>query len=237
MKYQSLICLSSDNFKKDFLFATVIDRDEKHIKEGKVGLKFEGNMFEININVEYSMIESSAFFEAYRHVLTTLQGFNPEYPIPFSKYFVKVNTKTETPAYLKNQNDFDFSPVLTEEAKAELSSSKFRLSELSKLKCEKFGMNESQFEAFKYALTSDLAVIQGPPGTGKSYIGAEIAKFLLNKNNWKAINPDKNDERPLLVVCYTNHALDQFLTQIAGFVNENDIVRVGSRCKNPLVQR
>uniref|UniRef100_A0A914Z141 DNA2/NAM7 helicase helicase domain-containing protein n=1 Tax=Panagrolaimus superbus TaxID=310955 RepID=A0A914Z141_9BILA len=90
-------------------------------------------------------------------------------------------------------------------------------------------MNESQFEAFKYALTSDLAVIQGPPGTGKSYIGAEIAKFLLNKNNWKAINPDKNDERPLLVVCYTNHALDQFLTQIAGFVNENDIVRVGSR--------
>uniref|UniRef100_A0AC34F2L1 NF-X1-type domain-containing protein n=1 Tax=Panagrolaimus sp. ES5 TaxID=591445 RepID=A0AC34F2L1_9BILA len=236
MKYKSLVCISSDNFKKDCLFAIVMDRDEKYVKEGKVGLKFEGNKFEIDINQEYSMVESSAFFEAYRHVLTTLQGFNPEKPIPFSKYFVQLNTQTQRPAYLKNENCFDFSPVLTEEAYSELLSTKFHPSDLSKLNCELFGMNESQFEAFKHALTSDLAVIQGPPGTGKSYIGSEIAKVLLNENNWKTINPDKYDQRPLLVVCYTNHALDQFLTQIAGFVDGKDIVRVGSRCKNPLIQ-
>uniref|UniRef100_A0A914PM37 NFX1-type zinc finger-containing protein 1 n=1 Tax=Panagrolaimus davidi TaxID=227884 RepID=A0A914PM37_9BILA len=236
MKHQSLVCLSSDSFQKDFLFAVVIDRNETQLEEGKIGLKFEGNQFEIDISKEYSMIESSAFFEAYRYVLNTLQNFNTENPIPFSKYLVKLETETKLPLYLRYQNAFDFSPVLTELAKSKLVLTKFHPSELSKFNCEYFGMNESQFEAFKYALTCELAVIHGPPGTGKSYIGAEIAKVLLNEENWNTMNPEKNEERPMLVVCYKNHALDQFLTQIAGFADEDDIVRVGSRCKNPLIQ-
>lgn len=41
---------------------------------------------------------------------------------------------------------------------------------------------------------------------GKTYVGLKIAQALLsNQDLWK------EDKAPMLVVCYTNHALDQFL--------------------------
>uniref|UniRef100_A0AC35G7H7 NFX1-type zinc finger-containing protein 1 n=1 Tax=Panagrolaimus sp. PS1159 TaxID=55785 RepID=A0AC35G7H7_9BILA len=236
MKYQSLVCLSSDNFEKDFMFAIVMDRDERLLKENKIGLKSEGNKFELDPNQDYSMVESSAYFESYCHVLKTLQSFGAKKRIPFSEYIVQMNTITNKPKYLNSDKCFDFSPLLTKETRAEIETTVFHLSELAKLSAENFEMNESQFEAFKYVLSTDLAVIQGPPGTGKSYIGSQIAKFLLNETNWNLSNPDPNDQRPLLVACYTNHALDQFLAHIAGFIDANDIVRVGSRCENPIVK-
>lgn len=45
-------------------------------------------------------------------------------------------------------------------------------------------------------------MIQGPPGTGKTFVALRIVEMLL-------LNRVSN--RPILVVCYTNHALDQFL--------------------------
>ena len=73
---------------------------------------------------------------------------------------------------------------------------------------ESLGLNKSQMGAFKLALTNQLAVIQGPPGTGKTYVGLKIARALLdNASLWK----DEKKESPILMVSYTNHALDQFL--------------------------
>uniref|UniRef100_A0A914YQY9 Uncharacterized protein n=1 Tax=Panagrolaimus superbus TaxID=310955 RepID=A0A914YQY9_9BILA len=40
----------------------------------------------------------------------------------------------------------------------------------------------------------------------------------------------------MLVVCYTNHALDQFLEGISKFL-EDGIIRVGGRCKNPALEQ
>lgn len=40
-------------------------------------------------------------------------------------------------------------------------------------------MDQSQFDALKYAFESELAIIQGPPGTGKTYLGLQIVKFLV----------------------------------------------------------
>ena len=47
--------------------------------------------------------------------------------------------------------------------------------------------------------------------------------------NW---NPDETDN-PILIVCYTNHALDQILMLVSKFLNEgvNEIVRIGGRSK------
>ena len=68
-------------------------------------------------------------------------------------------------------------------------------------------LNESQYKAFMHALTSEFSVIQGPPGTGKTYVALQIADtFLRNKKYWNDTN-----RTPMLIVCYTNHALDQFL--------------------------
>uniref|UniRef100_A0A914YLG7 ZNFX1 domain-containing protein n=1 Tax=Panagrolaimus superbus TaxID=310955 RepID=A0A914YLG7_9BILA len=68
--FGSLVCLSPDDFKTRFLFATVLEREK--LIEGKVGLKFEG-VLEVNTKWKYCMVESPAFFEAYKHVMTALQ--------------------------------------------------------------------------------------------------------------------------------------------------------------------
>lgn len=73
---------------------------------------------------------------------------------------------------------------------------------------ESLGFNESQMRAFKLALTKEFAVIQGPPGTGKTFVGLKIARALLaNSSIWN----DSGKKSPILMVSYTNHALDQFL--------------------------
>lgn len=53
-------------------------------------------------------------------------------------------------------------------------------------------------EALQIGLQSEIAIIQGPPGTGKTYCGALIVKNLIQNCA----------DGPILIVCYTNHALD-----------------------------
>ncbi|KAL9983465.1 hypothetical protein ACROYT_G005640 [Oculina patagonica] len=81
-------------------------------------------------------------------------------------------------------------------------------------------------------MTKEFAVIQGPPGTGKTYIGLKIAKVLLqNAKVWRVKNGG-----PILVVCYTNHALDQFLEEIHEF-HPQGIIRVGGRSQSEAMQK
>ena len=73
---------------------------------------------------------------------------------------------------------------------------------------ESLGFNASQMRAFKIALAKKIAVIQGPPGTGKTYVGQKIARVLLQSASlWQ----DEEERSPILMVSYTNHALDEFL--------------------------
>ena len=92
-------------------------------------------------------------------------------------------------------------------------------------------LDESQLEAVKMALTKEISIIQGPPGTGKTYIGLKIMQILLkNQTVWMG-----NDPGPILLVCFTNHALDQFLEGILDF-HQKGIIRVGSRSKSVRLQ-
>jgi hypothetical protein len=62
-----------------------------------------------------------------------------------------------------------------------------------------------------------LALIQ--PGTGKSFIGALLAKAILTYTG-----------ETILVLCYTNHALDQFLEDLLDIgIPADAIVRLGSK--------
>ncbi|OQD90595.1 hypothetical protein PENANT_c001G07088 [Penicillium antarcticum] len=57
------------------------------------------------------------------------------------------------------------------------------------------------------------------PGTGKSFIGALLAKALHD-----------HTESRILVMCYTNHALDQFLEDLLDIgIDPSAIVRLGSK--------
>ncbi|KAJ7066957.1 P-loop containing nucleoside triphosphate hydrolase protein [Mycena amicta] len=79
-------------------------------------------------------------------------------------------------------------------------------------------LDESQASSLVAGLTQRVSLIQGPPGTGKSFIGALLARIQEQSN------------RKILVVCYTNHALDQFLEDILDMgVTENKVVRLGGK--------
>ena len=90
-------------------------------------------------------------------------------------------------------------------------------------------LDANQLAAVKLALTSSLALIQGPPGTGKTFVGLRVMHTLLKNVHGRSVH------RPILVVCYTNHALDQFLEGIASF--EESVVRIGSRSRSEALAR
>ncbi|KAF9238218.1 P-loop containing nucleoside triphosphate hydrolase protein [Melanogaster broomeanus] len=80
-------------------------------------------------------------------------------------------------------------------------------------------LDNSQALSLLAGLNQRVSLIQGPPGTGKSFIGALLAKAL---HDFTA--------QPILVVCYTNHALDQFLEDLIKIgIPDTSIVRLGGR--------
>ncbi|RVD83717.1 uncharacterized protein DFL_005496 [Arthrobotrys flagrans] len=85
-------------------------------------------------------------------------------------------------------------------------------------------LDDGQAQSLVKALSREVGLIQGPPGTGKSFVGTKIVKVLL-------ANKTKADLGPVVCVCYTNHALDQFLEHLLDIGIDN-IVRLGSRSKS-----
>lgn len=67
--------------------------------------------------------------------------------------------------------------------------------------------------------------MHGPPGTGKTFIGALMVEIIYNNTDLK-----------ILTVTFTNHALDQFLNDLIGRKIE-DLVRLGSRSKDPIMEK
>ncbi|CAF3694346.1 unnamed protein product [Rotaria sp. Silwood1] len=100
---------------------------------------------------------------------------------------------------------------------------------------EELHLNPKQREALILALTNKVALIQGPPGTGKTFLGVRITEMLLyNRSVWC---PSDEQSTPILMICHTNHALDQFLELIVKRLNIREgIIRVGSRCENRTIQ-
>lgn len=122
---------------------------------------------------------------------------------------------------------FDLSPVLvgdrdevftfsTQTASSNDQTLLLRMMKDSTLDC-------GQCRALLYALTREFALIQGPPGTGKSYLGVKLLQVLL-------ASKEKNELGPIIVVCYTNHALDQFLCHLLD-VGVRKIIRIGGQSR------
>ena len=86
-------------------------------------------------------------------------------------------------------------------------------------------VNQSQLQAIKSVFNHRLCLIQGPPGTGKSYVGKLIVQLLLENRSLR-----ETKSSPILVVCYTNRALDSFLESMMSTTNR--IIRIGGRSKS-----
>lgn len=204
-----LVMLSSDNFE-NIIFATVLETDVKRLKEGYVFIQ-PCNQTDITremYNDSYVMLESKIYFEPYKAVLAAMQLMDDK-NFPMEKYLVDATTKSNPPKYLKNESLFHEVDTPWQTS----LKSKFDI---------------SQYNAFKHALSEEFAVIQGPPGTGKTFIALEIVQTLLKiKELWL---PDG----PIVVVCFTNHALDQFLE---GIINHTEsIIRLGGRSKSEILK-
>ena len=231
--FGSFLCLSKDDFKT-MLFATVSNRDEEKVKKGRIDIRFieEQDVWGIESrNHVYQMVESPAYFEAYRYVLRGLKELDEE-SLPFKKYLVECSAEVDPPEYLRSDENeglvcYDLSKALDIPGVPNATA-------VPVLQCDawppvrKLPLNSSQLEALRTAITTEFSVIQGPPGTGKTYVGARIVRCLLeNRRVW-----DPYFVSPMLMVCYTNHALDQFLEKVLEFLPKDEVIRVGGRCKS-----
>ena len=240
LTYGSLLCLMNEDFST-ILFATVAERDIDKLQDGILVIKLESEIdgLALSPKTAYRMIESPGFYAAYAPVLRYLREADPK-KLPFSKCIVECETDIDLPAYVKDKEEFKLNLThLTGDEEGDYSA----VNILEKPVWSDIPMStldDSQKEALYSALTRELAIIQGPPGTGKTYIGLKIVETLLrNRNRWDsgtAVAP----KSPIVVVCYTNHALDQFLEgiiQLKGHsIDQNtQIGRVGGRSKSDLV--
>ena len=255
--YGSLLCFSCNNFET-VMFASVVDRDAKKLKQGEFTVKMESNTDVLHLTSNkddlYTMIESQAHYETYYHILNSLQ--KAEFTtMPFTEILIESKCQeVQPPEYmcLTSASNIEH-PQLLFNMKDALGINdlynKFHSFDISRPECwpsvEHVHLDESQLKAMKMALTQKVSVIQGPPGTGKTYIGMKIVQALLtNRHVW-----DTAGNSPLLVVCYTNHALDQFLEGIINMdsliikpnldnkTRKFSIVRVGGRCQNEKVAK
>lgn len=242
--YGSLVCMSKDNFET-FLFATVSNREQEDLCRGIVQLSFNEQSQQLLADVQPSdsflMVETTAYFEAYRHVLEGLQEVQEE-DVPFQRNIVECNSDVREPRYLLMGGRYDFTPLIKNP-----SATWESLRNAEGLRCpsvnvldpcqwpskEALRLDDSQMEALRFALTRELAIIQGPPGTGKTYVGLKIVQALLTNEPVWQISVQKF---PILVVCYTNHALDQFLEGIYK-CQKTSIVRVGGRSNSEILKQ
>ncbi|KAJ9456969.1 Helicase required for RNAi-mediated heterochromatin assembly 1 [Diplonema papillatum] len=81
-----------------------------------------------------------------------------------------------------------------------------------------------QREALETALVKKVTLIQGPPGTGKTHVGTHLISMLIKTG-------------PVLIMAYSNHALDQLLELVLqqGVANSK-FLRLGKGAKRPCVQ-
>ena len=251
----SLVCLTSDNFES-VIFATVEKREVEDLQDGFVVVKFvTEDAPATDRKVRFLMAETSAYYEAYRHNLRGLQEFD-QLKFPFQSYIVDASADESPPRYLRSARParYDLRILCKSSGDSETAGIHSLVTEHDNIlrsvdvsqpgqwfNPEILSFDNSQLKAYQAALSKEFVLIQGPPGTGKTFVGLKIVKTLLfNFHSWcrnlvrKDVMATPQNLRPMLIVCYTNHALDQFLEGIYEF--EESIVRVGGRRSSDILE-
>ncbi|CAM2107176.1 unnamed protein product [Caretta caretta] len=203
------------------LFGTVVGGNRPELLKGAVWLDIKANHSDLLRQhlgkTSFIMVESPAF-ESYRHVLEGLQEMDPA-QVLFQSYVVQCRTPVAPPTHFGDAVTFDLSVLRPTGRLRTCLALGFQghvtAVDLTAVRpCDSYiwspetfpHLDESQILAIRMALSREFVLIQGPPGTGKTFFGLQIVEILLrNQSQWW------EDQRPFLVVCYTNHALDQFM--------------------------
>ncbi|EKM48784.1 uncharacterized protein PHACADRAFT_202401 [Phanerochaete carnosa HHB-10118-sp] len=170
------------------------------------------------------VVDNDVMYEASRPFLERLQTIEPT-EIPFARYLAHGGTLTDVqvlpPKYAtaprfrfklscmakKGSTVQDLS--ITQEGGVALARAELLAHSI---------LDPSQVEAVINTLVREVSLIQGPPGTGKSFTGRELLRILI-----------ASGVRPIILIAYTNHALDHMLTDVLDSGITQKLVRLGSR--------
>ncbi|XP_059610820.1 NFX1-type zinc finger-containing protein 1-like [Phlebotomus argentipes] len=164
------------------------------------------------LNSNLILVTIPFMFEPVLQNLRALQKISTA-TLPMKEYLVNCKAAAVLPDY-ENLEEYAFSLE-----KINLRAEEHREDDLKML-----GMNESQFEAFRMALTRRLTVIQGPPGTGKTTVALNIIQRLLTNTSLR-----------ILIVSYRNFSLDKLLMRCSTLTDK--IVRLGLQLADPGVKK
>ncbi|CAF3707173.1 unnamed protein product [Rotaria sordida] len=230
--YGNLLAATFDDFDTSCFLLTVEDRSNID-KDGTLYVRCQKELcdyklMKISPGTRFTLLETTSYFEAYRPILQALQNIKDD-QIPLEKYLLQCDINVPLPNYFQQNSSIDFRPVLIKTS-GECNEFDGDLSNVKDLStwpnAQQLGLDESQYKALQLAITKSVALIQGPPGCGKTYLGVRLAELFYH--NRARIT---GCERPILMICYTNHALDQFLSSIIQKLSlqPGEIVRVGGR--------
>lgn len=228
--YGSLLLFTVNGFRTFFL-GVVLERKIELLKKGKLIVELLEDSKPV-YGTSLTMVESEVFFEPYKCSMEVLKTVN-SHNFPMEKYIVKACNEIECPLYIDTLPDQCY-----------LIDDLYRFDVLSDYwpTKEELKLDVMQYAAFKAALIHEFTVIQGPPGTGKTFLGLKIMKAIINNlyQNEKSKNISVQFTtnvmaKPILVVCYTNHALDQFIEGILNFTKQ--VVRIGGQSKSEIIEK
>ena len=232
----SLVILTDNNFE-NYLLTTVhfnpyvdkkINENKKsdiwlpkfpyyRIKLSLININRESFSFLIKNRQHLQIIESKAYFESYIHIMRRLKEL--EIPdLPFKKELIDADF---TSLIIENENIYNYFNYY-------VNGKRMILAPYQKKYSKEFMdmFDKSQLKAIHNSLLNKIALIQGPPGTGKTYVGTVLTNILLQ---------NISEDAQILVVCFTNHALDSFIEDIIKYTN--NVVRIGGRCQNEIVEQ
>ncbi|KAI9457702.1 P-loop containing nucleoside triphosphate hydrolase protein, partial [Boletus coccyginus] len=213
LKHQSLVCLASG---EDIISFGTVNRVEELLAskppvivlqlDGDVNIRKTITSLRMSQKVQLIQIDTAAF--AFEPVLSALKTRSN---IPLSEEILFWNSESPLQSCRSKV-------PLSRIANALISNPSHELDRLLDLP-KSVSLDKTQAKSLVAGLQQRVSLIQGPPGTGKSFIGALLAKAIHDKT-----------AQTILVVCYTNHALDQFLADLLEYnIPDQSIVRLGGR--------
>ncbi|KAG9309780.1 hypothetical protein JVU11DRAFT_10154 [Chiua virens] len=184
------------------------------------------------------LVESPVMFESIRPFLEALKTV-PE-NIPFSRYLVfhppnyLRTCAIDPPKYGRLPGfSFDLSSLFNPEAEVdELRMSVSDQSSIDRAQAEMYRasrLDPSQADAVITALTRELVLIQGTTDATsliQSYTGVELLRVLI-----------ANHVGPILMIAFTNHALDHMLCSVLDAGITTDFIRLGSRTSDERISQ
>ncbi|SLM41380.1 Zinc finger, NF-X1-type [Lasallia pustulata] len=217
--------------RRGMVLLQLIDVDEHDITEVLGRCHKDSNVRQVLVEFPGILLPS------FRPTLEALQHMSTQQDFPFSDFLaasastsgsnadVPQSVEIPPPAYaLKRGFSFNLGAIAGDKTLRLAEGQRFDMDMLKK----STSLDDAQCHALVNALRRSLALIQGPPGTGKSYVAVQLVKVLLASRR-------EAEMGPIICVCYTNHALDQFLEHLLADGTEQ-LIRMGGNSKSSILE-